>query len=366
MTDNMPKKLPFLQKERTRHGTTVWYVRIDRGPRIRIRGKYGSEEFMSQYRAAISGEAVSQAKEDRQSNDPRTLSWLIDQWRNSSNWGQTAASTRRQRENILKRVIADNPRVRFKDIKPEHIIAGRERRQVTPEAANGFVKVMRALYKWAVSACLVDENPAEKVAFINVKTDGFRPWNLDDLERFRQKWPLGTRERVALEVLVNTGLRRGDAVRLGRQHIRDGVATIRAEKTGVELHIPILPTLHEALQAGPTGDLSFICGVNGSPMTKESFGNWFRKACTTAKVKGSAHGIRKLAATIIADHGGSEHELQAMFGWQTNKQSAVYTGEANKKRLALQAASKLAESEHMRTNQSRTLSQVRENGKKTK
>lgn len=298
--------------------------------------------------------------------DPRTLAWLIDQWRLSSDWGSAATSTRRQRENVLKRVIADNPRVRFRDIKAEHIIAGRERRQATPEAANNFIKTMRALCKWAVSAKLLEENPAGSVPFIHVKTDGFRPWTSDDLERFRERWPLGTRARVALEVLVNTGLRRGDAVRLGRQHVRDGVATIRAEKTGVELHIPILPVLQEALKAGPTGDLSFICSVNGRPMTKESFGNWFRKVCAEAKVKGSAHGIRKLAATIIADRGGSEHELQALFGWQTNKQSAVYTAEANKKRLAIQAASKLAESEHMRTNQSRTLSRVRESNEKTK
>ena len=77
-------------------------------------------------------------------------------------------------------------------------------------------------------------------------------------------------------------------------------------------------------------------------MTKESFGNWFRKACAAAKVKGSAHGIQKLAATIVADHGGSEHELQVLFGWQTNEQSAVYTKEANKRRLAIQATQKLA------------------------
>lgn len=340
MTEDMPKKLPFLQKERTRHGTTVWYVRIDRGPRVRIRGKYGSEEFMAQYRAAISGDPQTASKEDV-GRDPRTLVWLVNQWRLSSDWGSTAVSTRRQRENVLKRVLDDNQKVRFKDIGPEHIIAGRERRQATPAAANNFIKTMRALFKWAVSAKLLDENPAEAVSFINVKTDGFRPWTLDDLERFRKKWPLGTRERVALEVLVNTGLRRGDAVRLGRQHVRDGVASIRAEKTGVELHIPILTTLQEALLAGPTGDLSYICGANGRPMTKESFGNWFRKACSDAKVKGSAHGIRKLAATIVADHGGSEHELQALFGWQTNDQSAVYTKEANKRKLAIQAAKRL-------------------------
>jgi len=79
-------------------------------------------------------------------------------------------------------------------------------------------------------------------------------------------------------------------------------------------------------------------------MPKRSFGNFFKSAAVAANVRGSAHGVRKLAATIIADHGGSEKELQALFGWQTNVQSEVYTRNANRRRLALQAAMKLADS----------------------
>lgn len=67
----------------------------------------------------------------------------------------------------------------------------------------------------------------------------------DDVQRYERHWPIGTKERVWLGVLLYTGLRRGDAVRLGRQHVRDGVATIRTEKTGVTVTIPILPVLDE-------------------------------------------------------------------------------------------------------------------------
>jgi integrase len=44
---------------------------------------------------------------------------------------------------------------------------------------------------------------------------------------YEKRWPIGTRQRVWLDVLLYTGLRRGDAVRLGRQHIREGVAIRR-------------------------------------------------------------------------------------------------------------------------------------------
>ena len=59
------------------------------------------------------------------------------------------------------------------------------------------------------------------------KTGGFPAWTEDDVERYESRWPIGTKERVWLGVLLYSGLRRGDAVCLGRQHVRDGVATIR-------------------------------------------------------------------------------------------------------------------------------------------
>jgi len=339
---DMPRKLPHLHREKTRHGTTVWYVRIGHGPRVRIKATPGSQEFLDAYRAAIVGAPLASAQVAPQ-DDPRTLAWLVAQWRKSSDWGSKQASTRRQRENILHHVIEQSGRAPFRLIAREHIVDGRERRQATPFAANNFIKTMRALFRWALDAKLTDHDPTAEVTFIKTQTNGFLAWTIDDVARYRDRWALGTRERVALEVLLNTGLRRGDAVRLGRQHVRDGVASLRAEKTGVELFIPILPALEKALRHGPTGDLSFICGKNGRPMVKESFGNWFKTACKAAKVEGSAHGLRKLAATTIADRGGSENELQALFGWKTGDQSAVYTRNANKRRLAIQAAMRLAE-----------------------
>jgi len=60
-------------------------------------------------------------------------------------------------------------------------------------------------------------------------------------------------------------LRRGDAVRLGRQHIRDNIGTIKFEKSGfsIEATLPILPVLAETLAAGPCGDMTFIVGARG-------------------------------------------------------------------------------------------------------
>jgi integrase len=54
---------------------------------------------------------------------------------------------------------------------------------------------------------------------------------------------------------VYTGLRRGDAAKLGRQHVKDGTITLRTEKARVPVIIPMLPELATVINATKTGDL---------------------------------------------------------------------------------------------------------------
>ncbi len=137
-----------------------------------------------------------------------------------------------------------------------------------------------------------------------------------------------------------------EGVLFRRQHVRDGVATLKTEKCGytVEVSLPILPVLQKTLEAGPCGDLAFICGKRGHPLTKESFGNMFKDACRAAGVntpKQSAHDLRKVAATRAAENGATEFELMAIFGWTDPKVAAHYVKTANRKRLAAQGMGKL-------------------------
>jgi integrase len=148
---------------------------------------------------------------------------------------------------------------------------------------------------------------------------------------------------VWLDVLLYTGLRRGDAVRFGRQHIRNNIGKIKTEKSGytVEVTLPILPVLADTLAAGPCGDLTFIAGESGRPLTKEAFGNLFRAACRAAGVPGSAHGVRKIAATRAANRGATVAQLEAIFGWSGGTMASLYTRSADRERLAIEAMHKL-------------------------
>lgn len=248
-------------------------------------------------------------------------------------------ATRRQRENILKHVLETAGNQPLSRITKAAIIAGKDRRP--GHQGRHFLDTMRGLFKWAVDAGLVKEDPTDRVKVVKPKIKGFAPWDEEDVAVYRHRWPIGSRQRVWLEVLIGTGLRRGDAVMLGKQHVRNGIATIKTEKTDTEVTIPISPELAEILAIGPTGDLHFICNALGKPFTKASFGNAFAEACRKADIKKSAHGVRKYKATTAAYKGATEPELDAMFGWTGGRMAAHYTREASRRRLAITGASKL-------------------------
>jgi integrase len=341
----MPKpRPPHLVRQVNRHGKPVWYFRIYPGPRIRIKAAFGTPEFDAEYQAALSGNTTPTIATP--TTRTGSLAWLIERYRDSSDWTGLSLATRRQRENIFKGVIASAGSSTIASVTSAVITAGRDRRKATPFQARHFLDAMRGLFAWAKSAGFVKVDPAESVKYLTLKSgEGFPVWTEEEVDLYEKRWPLGTRQRVWLAVLMYTGLRRGDAVRLGKQHVRNGVATIRTQKTGTDVHIPLLPPLVEVLKAGPTAELAFICGINGKPMTKESFGNAFSDACRQAGLKKSAHGLRKIGATRAANNGATVAQLNALFGWTGSKMASLYTQSADRKRLAQDAIGMLANEE---------------------
>ena len=313
----------------------MWFVRRKHGPRIRLRAEYGSEAFWAEYRAALEGAPLPSKTPKAQ-----TLAWALDLYRASSAWAKLANSTRRQRENIYRAVIKTAGDVALKSITDETIKAGRERRKATPHSANVFLKAMRAFFAWAIEDKLVTIDPTKGVKLLAGPNDadGFHTWTQAELDLFEAHWPVGSRERLAYDLLLYTGLRRGDAVRVGRPHEREGVITVRMEKTGEPVSIPILPPLAASIAATRTGDLTYLVTEVGQPWVKESFGNWFREVCRKAGCPGSAHGLRKAGATRAAERGATERQLMAIFGWSTGKMAQHYTRAADRTRLARDAA----------------------------
>lgn len=335
----MPRRrLPYVMREVTRHGAVVWYVRKGRGKRIRLKSAYGTDEFFAEYQAALAGET------------PRlpnrlpvgTLAWLWDRYTDSLAFSQLRAATRTKKTNSMKRILARTPDARLLEITSAVIKEGIDARKDKPNVARDFLETLRSVFQWGLQAELVSADPTQGIETPrDTASKGFHVWTEKECQRFEARWPRGTWERRVFDVLLYTGLRRGDAVRVTQEHIKDGLIVMPTEKTGEVACIPILPPLAEALQYGPSDGVHLIVGKSGRPMTKESFGNLFRKACDEAGVPGAAHGLRKAMANRVA-HMLTEAEMEAFFGWERGSRvTSIYTQQVVRERLAKSAAHKL-------------------------
>ena len=173
--------------------------------------------------------------------------------------GFLAPATQNQRENILRNVEKQVGDVPFTAITRAKIIEGREKRKATPNQANNFIKSMRGLFRWAIDVEITKVEPTRDVKLLNVKTEGYHVWTDDEVARFEARWPVGTRERLAFDLLLYTGLRRGDAVQLGRQHVKGDVFRITTEKNSVVVEAPYClrwPALSKPRQRATSHSLS--------------------------------------------------------------------------------------------------------------
>lgn len=339
---DMPRpRKPYIQREVTRHGKTVWYFRRGTGKRIRLPGVFGSKEFNAAYEACLSGRATEPV-----ASAPRTsLRWLVDQYYESGRYKNYAENTRRNQRLMLESVCKTGGQLEFARISSQSIREGMVRREGTPRMAATYVSVMRALFAFAVDSGWISVNPVvDEIKARKASSDGYHTWTLEEVEQYQARHPVGTQARLALDILLYTGLRRGDAIKLGRQHVKNQTIAIRAGKNGAEITIPLLPPLAASIAATKTGDLVFLQNSKGRPHTSNHFGYWFRDRCDEAHLpkECTAHGLRKAGATIAAENGATPFELMAMYGWTSPSVAEIYTRKANRVKLAERAANKLS------------------------
>ena len=184
MMELMPRPRPqHLQREVTRHGKAVWYIRVGKGPRVRVRAEFGTTEFNLEYQAAVVGKPRS-AKGPSEG----TLAWLLERYRETTVWGDLSIATRRQRENIFVHVLETAGVQPFARVSSATITAGRDRRIDTPAQARNFLDAMRGLYRWALKAKLVKVDPTAGIENpARLAGDGFIPWTEEHIAAYEAR-----------------------------------------------------------------------------------------------------------------------------------------------------------------------------------
>ena len=333
-TSGMTSKIKYLEQWADRHGKERLYYRKGKGERFTLRGPIGSAEFWEDYSNAANGEgktkpAYARAKEG-------SLRWLVEQYYRSAAFKEISLGYQKTRRGILDNFCEDHGTKQYAKLEPHHIRKLRDNMLDRPGAANNLLKALRQVYKYAVNYDLMPFNPVAVVEKLKPKNkDGFHAWTADELLQFENTHAIGTKARLAFALLLYTGQRRSDTVRMGRQHVKDGWMTVRQQKTGTVVDIPILEALQSIIDQSPTGDLTYLVTAYDKPFTSNGFGNWFRDRCDEAKLpQCSAHGLRKAAATKLANIGCSTHEIMSITGHSRVSEIERYTKTVHQKRLA--------------------------------
>ena len=346
----MPRRLPpGCVEDRDRHGNIRIYYRAKGRAKVRLRGTPWTPEFTAEYeKAKKAAQAAPQGVLSRPTL-PNTWSWLcLRYFGECAEYKHLDPRTQRVRRLILEATFDESIRPDsdklFRDFPLAKMNASavrvlRDRKSDKKGSANNRLKAMRQVFKWGVAEGYAPCDPAREVARFKISGEGFRSWTLEEVAQFEERHPIGTRARLALSLLLYTGQRRSDVIRFGKQHVKNSALTFTQRKgrkrTPITLTLPILPGLQRVVDASPCGDLTFLVNELGRPFTDAGFGNKFRQWCDQANLpQCSAHGLRKLAATIAANNGATAHQLMAMFGWLTLKQAEHYTRRADQKRLA--------------------------------
>ena len=357
-------KLPYVYGQTTRHGRVVYYFRKHRKSKcFRMPGSPGEADFMAAYHACLEGREPPQAKCTTSTQqitpvtDRKSFRWLCQQYLTSRTFQGLDVKTRKPRLSILNQIceleISDSNKkkigeVPFEDLHSRAVRRIRDRKAETPEAANNWLKAIKAVFKWGLEEEHCSHNPAREVPKINVPTEGFYTWTLEEVEQFEAYYPIGTRPRLALALLLYTGCRRGDVVAFGPQHIKDGWLTYTQQKNQsrkpVTLSVPVLPALAEVLENTDTEHLTFLVSEYGRPYTIEGFGKRWRKwAAEAGLAHCTPHGLRKVGASRAAENDATPHQMMAIFGWSDIKQAERYTKKARQKKLAEKGMEKLTQ-----------------------
>jgi integrase len=337
------RKPPYTHGFVDRHGKPRFYFRRPGHKQVPLPGLPWSPDFMAAYEAAMKGEAAPRIEIGASRTKPGTVAALVVAYFGSAQFLSLSPSTQATYRGIIERFRAEHGHRRVAHLQRDKLSEMLGNRVKTPSAANNWLRMVRMLMQLAIEMGMRNDDPTLGIKTLKIRSDGFQIWGPDQIEKFRARHAIGTKPRLALELLLNTAQRRSDVVRMGRQHVRDGALSIRQQKTGTLVEIPILPDLRVALDAMPADHLTYLTTEYGQAFSAAGFGNRFRQWCNDAElpIGYASHGLRKAAATRLADAGCTDHEIMAWGGWETLKEVQRYTKAANRKRLAQSGREKL-------------------------
>ena len=338
----MPRKIPlFVERWRDRHKKMRVYFRKGKGPRIPLPDHIGSDDLNAAYQAALAGQ-IAAKRERRKQDKPGTIAALIRSYLRSADYVNLRTTTK----------IGYSSRIEKLRTKHGHrTVSGMTRAGIVtymmqpyadrPGSALAMLKMLRVLIRHAIEIGLLNHDPS--LGIKRPKTQEIRSWTEDEIATFENRWPIGTKQRLAFALQLYTGQRRSDVHRMTWEDVNGNTIRVVQQKTGRKLAIPLHKDLLTVLATTERKHVTIINTEYGKPFTVDGFSQWMRDAITAAglPLECQPHGLRKAAGRRLAEAGCTPHEIMAVLGHKTLAEAERYTRDVDQLRLAGAAITKL-------------------------
>lgn len=337
-------ELPFLKSYKV-GGRTYYYFNRRGYPSAKLPGDPLSPEWMAAYNAAKAVTKYGKAAPVKAGVVvPGSFEDIISQYYASPKFKGLSQITRSTYRNEIEKLRKEHGHKPFLDLDRKGVNKLIAEKADRPGAANKVLRTVKMLVKFAIEELeFIDHDFTVGIKKMTVEGDGFVAWSELAIEQFEAAFPLGSRPRLALALLLYTGQRRGDVIRMGRQDVFKNHIKVRQQKTKTPLEIPVHPELKKVLDLVTVDIPAFLLTDHGKPYTPAGFGNWFGDRCREAGLsKGyNAHGLRKAAARRLAEAGCTTNEIMSITGHKSIAEVERYTRSAAQPKLAAAAFAKL-------------------------
>jgi integrase len=337
------KKPRWVHAYTDRNGIDRIYLRKPGERRVALPGPVCSNAFWDAYNAAVS----DQPREVLVTRNPAgSISSAIAGYYSSAEYKRLSASSKMNYRRVLEHFRTEHGEKSLASLETRHVNAIMDSMAKTPAAANILRKRLNSVFEYAIGAGLVDDNPIKRAKRVKYDQKSYRSWTEADIAAYRAEWKEGTSQRLALELLLYTGLRRSDVVRVGWKHIKGGAIHISTVKSQHKTHlrIPIHAELQHHLDLVSHEQKTFLTTTWSKDRSAKGFTNWLREAAHDAGLPSdsSPHGLRHAACRRLAEAGCTPHEIQAITGHRNLAQVETYTRAVDQARLAESAIARLA------------------------
>lgn len=344
---------------RDRHGTIRVRYRRTGHATYYFRAKPFSRDWWEEYEACVRGEVAPRVQPGRERIIPGSVADLISRYYSSPDWlGGMNDQSRHKARAIIDRMRENLGDAAANSITYAECAAILAKMADRPHAANRFRKLMRRVWDEGMRLGMVATNPWALTKGMREDGPGFHCWTEAEIRQFQNHWPVGTRQRLALELMLLTAQRGGDARTLGPQHRKGDVFELVQGKTRKPLVLQIVPELATVLDATPSGHLAYLVTEYGKPFSVRGFGQWFARACDAAGLPHCrAHGLRKAAARRLAENGATAPQIKSWTGHKSDREVQRYIEAASQAKMN-------ADSAHLLANQGAKVSQISSNPRK--